>query len=1272
MAALVLGAAGSAIGASFGATSVLGLTISGAQIGGALGSLAGSAIDSALMPSIKRQGPRLSDISLQASREGAPIPRVYGRMRLAGQILWASRFKEAVNQSGGKGRSVETTTYSYSVSFAVGLCEGVVTRIGRIWADGNLIDPSQYTLRFYPGDETQTADPAIEEIEGAGNSPAYRGLCYVVFEDMPLAAFGNRIPQLQFEIFRPLISAGSLESRITSVALIPGAGEFVYAPEIVTEDNGLGTTKPLNAHNASSSSDFTASLDELCALAPNLKSIALVVGWFGDDLRAGQCHIRPGVEEIVRGTYPESWSVAGIARESAYLISMIDGRPSYGGTPSDQSVGAAIAAIKARGLAVTFYPFVFMDIPADNTKPNPYSNNAASPGQPAYPWRGRITLSPAAGYSGSVDQTAAASTQIAAFFTQYRAMVLHYAELCAAAGGVDAFLIGSELVGLTKARSDASTYPAVAALKALAADVKALLPNAKLGYGADWTEYNGHQMGGGGFRFHLDPLWADPHIDFIGIDNYLPLADWRESGGLDAAEYASPYDLDYLKANISGGEGYDWYYASTAARDAQGRSAITDGLGKPWIWRAKDIWNWWSNRHYDRPNGAESATPTAWMPQSKPIRFTELGCPAADKGANQPNVFYDPKSSESFFPYYSSGMRDDLIQRRFLEAHLSYWRDPANNPTSTVYDGAMLDVDATTLWCWDARPYPFFPALSDVWGDAANYTTGHWLNGRLGTVPLAQLVATLCADAGFSAVDVSGLSGLVAGYAVTDTMSIREALAPLMSAYAFDAIEREGNIVFLSRGGAEPLCLSKSDLVVTGDNAGFTLQRNDAADIPCAARLSYLDAGSYDEAVAQSAHLAGTKRVATSALALLLDQSEAQAISDRLLADAAVMSELANFALPPSHLALDPADEVRLEAGGRVRRLRLTSIADAGARKIEAVATDPSLYESRAGAARSLRSTRSLVRPGRVLVVFLDLPLLSETQDAASPFIAGFADPWPGRVVVYKDGVEAATLTAPATLGQTLYDFWPGPLNRFDLVNSLTVSLINGAFLSVSDTDLFAGANRLAVQNPSGAWEVLQFASAELIAPSTWRLTRFIRGVQGSEQAMASPVPAGARVVLLDDALTQIQLGTGEALLAHNYTYGPEGLPLADPAFQTQPQSFSAKGLIPPAPCHVDFQWSGSDLIFTWRRRDRSFSASSILLSETPQSDPALFDLDILSGDTVVRSYRAIAGESQRYSVADQEADFPSGLPNPLTLRVAQRSTVLGRGNMKTETLYVR
>jgi hypothetical protein len=121
------------------------------------------------------------------------------------------------------------------------------------------------------------------------------------------------------------------------------------------------------------------------------------------------------------------------------------------------------------------------------------------------------------------------------------------------------------------------------------------------------------------------------------------IANGEEVGALvpgDPNERVPQVDRAYLQSNIEGGEFFSWFYAT-----------ITDGAyGKPWVFRSKDLRNWWLNRHYDRPGGVENGSPTAWLAQMKPIWFCELGVPSADKGANQPNVFYDPKSSESFLP----------------------------------------------------------------------------------------------------------------------------------------------------------------------------------------------------------------------------------------------------------------------------------------------------------------------------------------------------------------------------------------------------------------------------------------------------------------------------------------------------------------------------------------------------------------------------------------------------------------------------------------------
>lgn len=190
MATLVLGAVGGAIGG---------------PIGAAIGALAGNAIDHAVLRPSPREGPRLADLRVQTSSYGAPIPKVWGTMRVAGCVIWATDLSEHRDrEGGGKGRP-DTVGYTYSASFAVALSARPVAGVGRIWADGKLIRGAagdwkvDTAFRLHPGGEDQPVDPLIAAREGA-RAPAHRGIAYAVFEDLALADFGNRIPSLTFEL----------------------------------------------------------------------------------------------------------------------------------------------------------------------------------------------------------------------------------------------------------------------------------------------------------------------------------------------------------------------------------------------------------------------------------------------------------------------------------------------------------------------------------------------------------------------------------------------------------------------------------------------------------------------------------------------------------------------------------------------------------------------------------------------------------------------------------------------------------------------------------------------------------------------------------------------------------------------------------------------------------------------------------------------------------------------------------------------------------------
>lgn len=192
-------------------------------VGGAIGGAIGGALFPHQLP--EAYGPRLDDLSIQTSSVGIAIPIVYGTYAIAGNVIWSAPIREvSETEEVGKGSGTEqdVTTYSYFGSFAVGLCEGEIAGITRIWANESLVydirpqQSGETTAEFnqrmagstawaeymtvYLGSETQEADPTIEAEEGAGNVPGYRGLAYIVFDGLPLGDFYNRFPQLKVEV----------------------------------------------------------------------------------------------------------------------------------------------------------------------------------------------------------------------------------------------------------------------------------------------------------------------------------------------------------------------------------------------------------------------------------------------------------------------------------------------------------------------------------------------------------------------------------------------------------------------------------------------------------------------------------------------------------------------------------------------------------------------------------------------------------------------------------------------------------------------------------------------------------------------------------------------------------------------------------------------------------------------------------------------------------------------------------------------------------------
>ena len=664
-----------------------------------------------------------------------------------------------------------------------------------------------------------------------------------------------------------------------------------------------------------------------------------------------------------------------------------------------------------------------------------------------------------------------------------------------------------------------------------------------------------------------------------------------------------------------------------------------------------------------------AAAPTGWTPMSKPIRLTEFGCPAVDRGANSPNLFVDPKSAESALPSASTGLRDDLGQRRALEAVLARVDDPARNPVSPVYGGPMLA--GASAWCWDARPYPDFPARGDVWADAPDWNLGHWLNGRLGGLELADLAAALAARAGIGAdaFDPSDASGFVAGYVVDAPVSVADALSPLAAAYPFDAAEDGDRARLLDRDAGATATLALDALALPDDAPSARSDARTLAPTPDLIRVRFIDAAA-DYQTGSTAVRAATPAGGGPAvldLKVVGDEALAQAAGARVLARALAERDALTLDIGPlDALRFTPGDVLQVE--GDATRWRVTRVdADETPRLTLARAEPPAapvaaLPPTRAGAAAPVMGAPALQ--------VLDLPPLDGFEDDTRPLIAVSAAPWTAQDV--WAGASAATLTTrtralePAVVGVTLSDLPAGPRFRWDRATRLLVQVEGGVLSSRTEAEVLDGANALAVRGAGGEWEVLQFAQADLLSASStgasYALTGLLRAQCGSDPALAPLTAAGADVVLLTADLARADVSLSERTLPRVWRAAPAGGPPGGPASTEVDTAWDGIAYRPWAPCHLTARRrpdGGVDL--GWIRRARlhgdPWDSPDPPLGEETES----YRVAVLAAGVELRAW-TVGQPSTSYAAADLAADFPAGRPAALTVQVAQLSAVWGAG----------
>jgi Putative phage tail protein len=424
------------------------------------------------------------------------------------------------------------------------------------------------------------------------------------------------------------------------------------------------------------------------------------------------------------------------------------------------------------------------------------------------------------------------------------------------------------------------------------------------------------------------------------------------------------------------------------------------------------------------------------------------------------------------------------------------------------------------------------------------------------------------------------------------------------------------------------------------------LTRGQETELPASAKITYISsAGDYRQAVSEARRLQGASgRVSLAEVPLVLEPERGSAIAETWLFESWAARERAQFSLPPSALAYEPGDTVVLSDAGS-RLVRLTDIGDHGARDCEARSIDPDVY----GAAPSI------------------------TRGGSDGYAAAFQAPWPGAVSILASPettgyVVKGVATSPAVTGTTLDPIAPGPLGVLDWGHSFRVELADGELASVSNLQVLAGQNLAAVRMANGTFEVIQFQSATLVAPRTYRINGLLRAQYGTDAAMAAGALAGARFVLLTEDVARIDLTLDEMRLPLNWRYGPSTLDIGDASYASRTFTFGASGLRPYSPAYVKSKrLSNGDIAVSWARRTRiggdSWDSADVPLSE----DTERYELDVLSGAIVKRTI-AVTAQAATYTQAQQVADFGSIQPS-YAVKLYQLGTIYGRGTPRSAAI---
>lgn len=434
------------------------------------------------------------------------------------------------------------------------------------------------------------------------------------------------------------------------------------------------------------------------------------------------------------------------------------------------------------------------------------------------------------------------------------------------------------------------------------------------------------------------------------------------------------------------------------------------------------------------------------------------------------------------------------------------------------------------LWCYDARPYPFWPSLNKIWRDSEMWAYGHWVNGKFGDTNLKAIISSLCRKAGLEnhQYDCSLLNYNVEGYVLADYITARAAIEILASVYFFHLVEADGKLKFIpSDIGDTGLIINQSEFVDNSDKKIYQINKEQTINMPASVDILFLDKlQNYKQGfeVAKMTYSAGKENI-TINLPMVFSSNSVKQIAKKILYNRWQNSLSFSFSLSTKYSYLEPGDIITLNINNNYYKIIIYEICYAGfvnILKIDAHSLNASIYNDFPSEV-NIPNIEVIKNNQQIIIyvielsnsinhsVFIAIASLSMNDN----FLPIYGSKNQGNSYEFLANIKPNNI-----IGTAINALNKAYMQVIDYYSILEIILISGELESIDD---FTFGDNLALIGS----EIIQFTKAILVKDHHYQLSGIIRGCFGTEIFINYHVD-GEKFILLNNDLIEIPASLNE------------------------------------------------------------------------------------------------------------------------------------------------